>query len=188
VLGLGDKSLGRTVGLVTLDIKAMVVFSGGGAQDYLRAHIDFFLVNVPTYHPGREARVRVPALDQRLAELTCYFTFFSCQLPLKHMRYAPTLDAALAAMAKDYALIQNSGHMLYGQDQLSHDLKAAAEACTFMTGTFVDGTLSPNCVLVNRRAWEKAGRPAFGAPQQDRAGYGWNAMTAGAAAGTPAAA
>lgn len=165
----------------------MVVFSGGGAQDYLRTHIDFFLVNVPTYRPGRDMRVRVPTLDQRLAELTCYFTFFSCQLPLKHMRYVATVDAALAAMTRDYALIQNAGHMLYGQDQLSHDLKAAAEACTFMTGTFVEDTLSPNCVLVNRRAWEKAGRPSFGNPQDGRPGYGRNAMIAGNAANTPVA-
>src|SRR5690348_2545843 len=116
----------------------MVVFSGGGAQDYLRTHIDFFLVTVPTHRPGREARLRVPALDRRLAELTCYFTFFSCQLPLRHMRYAQSIDAALIAATKDYCLVQNAGHMLYGQDQLTHDLKAAVEACTFMTGT-VDG-------------------------------------------------
>jgi hypothetical protein len=165
----------------------MVVFSGGGAQEYLRNHIDFFLINVPTYRPGRELRTRLPALDQRLAELTCYFTFFSCQLPLRHMRYVQSLDAAIAATTKDYCLIQNAGHMFYGQDQLSHDLKAAAEGCTFMTGTIIEGTLGPNCILVNRRAWEKAGRPAFGSPQEGRAGYGWNAVAAGSAAGTPVA-
>jgi len=164
------------------------VFSGGGAQDYLRNHIDFFLVNVPTYRPGREMRARLPALDRRLAELTCYFTFFSCQLPLRHMRFAPSLDAAIIATTKDYCLIQNAGHLFYGQDQLTHDLKAATERCTFMTGTLIEGTLSPNCILVNRRAWEKAGRPAFGAPQDGRTGYGWNAMAAGDAAGTPVAA
>jgi len=194
----------------------MVVFSGGGEQDYLRSHVDFFLVNVPTYRPGRDLRPRIVGLDRRLAELTCYFTFFSCQLPLRHMKFAPSLDAAVAATTKDFCLIQNAGHLFYGQDQLTRDLKAEMERCAFVTGTLVhDGSyyaLSPNCILVNRRAWEKLGRPSFGAPHrgqetvvQARAdarplqlepagkaaivetqfGYGWNAISASLAANIP---
>ncbi|TAL02722.1 MAG: hypothetical protein EPO08_06215 [Rhodospirillaceae bacterium] len=197
----------------------MVVFFHGGQQEYLRTHVDFFLVNVPTYRPGREPRPRVMALDRRLAELTCYFTFFSYQLPLRHMRFAASLDGALAASTKDYCLIQNAGHIFYGQDQLSIDLKAELERCAFLTGTVVHDSayhaLNPSCILVNRRAWEQLGRPAFGAPHRGREavalpqsgstpthldpagqqsavethfGYGWNAISASLAAGLPVAA
>lgn len=135
----------------------MVFYDDAGAQKAVRARADFALVNMGT---GR----RPLDLDLRLAELTSFFSVFSFHMPLTALASAPSIDAALAAGTRDFCLIQNAGHLFYGYDQLSFALQDALQACDFITATQrPDGTLDPNCLLVNRRAWEAAGKPAFAA-------------------------
>lgn len=139
----------------------MVFYDDAGAQKAVRARTDFALVNLPQANQlGR----RPLELDMRLAELTSFFSVFSFHMPLAALVSAASIDAALAAGAKDFCLIQNAGHVFYGYDQLSFALQEALGACAFVTGTpRADGTLDPNCILVNRRAWEARGRPSFSA-------------------------
>src|SRR5437868_8251286 len=95
----------------------------------------------------------------RLAELTAFFSVFSFHMPLKNLKRAASIDAALAAGTKDYCLIQDMGHVFYGYDAFSHAMNQALEACALATGFAEDGRLT-RCLLVNRRAWEAAGRPS----------------------------
>ena len=72
----------------------------------------------------------------------------------------------MAAGTRDFCLIQNCGHMFYGYDQLSFDMKGAMEECEFLMGHIIDRGgyfyLHDQCMLVNRRAWERLGKPTFG--------------------------
>ena len=134
----------------------MVFYDDAGAQKTIRARTDFALIN----HADR----RPLELDMRLAELTSFFSVFSFHMPLSALAAAPSVDAALAAGTKDFCLIQNTGHVLYGYDQLSFALQDALAACRLVMGNVQgDGTLDPNYLLINRRAWEALGRPSFAA-------------------------
>ena len=133
----------------------MVFYDDAGAQKIIRAHTDFALISIAQ---GR----RPLELDLRLSELTSFFSVFSFHMPLTALTSAASIDAALAAGSKDFCLIQNAGHVFYGYDQLSFAMKKAMDNCAFVTATLTpDGALDPNCVLINRRAWEKLGRPSF---------------------------
>lgn len=144
----------------------MVFFIDGGAQAHVRNHLDFVLVNIPTFDAHAGVGQNVLQLDIRLAELTTFFTVFSFNVGVPDITFAKSWDAALAAGTKDYCLIQNCGHMFYGYDQLSFDLKAAMEECEFLMGHIMDRGgyfyMHDQCLLVNRRAWEKLGKPKFG--------------------------
>ncbi len=144
----------------------MVFYDDAGAQKTIRARTDYALVNLPGVNlPGANQPGRRPLeLDMRLAELTSFFSVFSFHMPLVALANAVSVDAALAAGNKDFCLIQNAGHVFYGYDQLSFALQEALDGCRLVTGTLrADGTLDPNCILVNRRAWEALGRPSFAA-------------------------
>ena len=65
----------------------------------------------------------------RLAELTAFYSVFSFHMPLKALKRAASIDAALAAGEKDFCLIQDMGHVFYGYDQLSFAMQGAIEAC-----------------------------------------------------------
>ena len=133
----------------------MVFYDDAGAQKTIRACADFALINVA-------ARRRPLELDLRLSELTSFYSVFSFHMPLATLANAAGVDAALAAGTKDFCLIQNAGHVFYGYDPLSFAVRAAMDECDFVTGNpRADGTLDPNCLLINRRAWEKHGRPGF---------------------------
>lgn len=137
----------------------MVFYDDAGAQKFIRARTDFALINLPTANQlGR----RPLELDMRLAELTSFFSVFSFHMPLAALASAASIDAALAAGTKDFCLIQNAGHVFYGYDRLSFALQEALETCRLVTGNLRgDGPLDPNCLLINRRAWEALGRPSF---------------------------
>ncbi len=139
----------------------MVFYDDAGAQKSIRARTDFALINLAAVNQvGR----RPLELDMRLAELTSFFSVFSFHMPLAALAAAPSIDAALAAGTKDFCLIQNAGHVFYGYDQLSFALQEALDACRLVTGNVQgDGTLDPNYLLINRRAWEALGRPSFAA-------------------------
>ncbi len=137
----------------------MVFYDDAGAQKAVRARTDFALVNLP---PANQTGRRPLELDMRLAELTSFFSVFSFHMPLVSLASAASIDAALAAGTRDFCLIQNAGHVFYGYDQLSFALQDALAACRLVTGNLrADGTLDPNCLLINRRAWEALGRPSF---------------------------
>jgi hypothetical protein len=144
----------------------MVFYSDGGAQKFVRNHLDFVVVNLPTFDAHSGIGRNVLDLDIRLAELTNFFTVFSFNVTISEIAFAQSLDAAMAAGTKDFCLIQNCGHIFYGYDQLSFDMKAAMEDCEFLTGHIMDRGnyfyMHDQCLLVNRRAWEKLGKPAFG--------------------------
>lgn len=139
----------------------LVFYNDAGAQKAIRARTDFALVNLPSVN---QAGRRPMELDMRLAELTSFFSVFSFHMPLAALASAASIDAALAAGTKDFCLIQNAGHVFYGYDRLSFAMQDALEACRLVTGNVrSDGALDPNCLLVNRRAWEGLGRPSFAA-------------------------
>jgi hypothetical protein len=144
----------------------MVFYYDGGAQKSVRDHLDFVVVNLPAFDAHSGVGRNVLELDIRLAELTTFFTVFSFNVTISEVGFAPSVDAALAAGTKDFCLIQNCGHIFYGYDQLSFDMKTAMEECEFLTGHIMDRGnyfyLHDQCMLVNRRAWEKLGKPAFG--------------------------
>jgi hypothetical protein len=145
----------------------MVFYLSPGRQREVRERVDFYLTNVPLPSSGRLETRPLP-LARRLAELTTYFTFFSFQLPIANLAMVASADAALAAGSKDFCLIQNVGHIFYGEAQLSLDLMAAIEDCSFVIAVPDPDSpyfsLDPLCLLINRRAWEKAGRPSFATP------------------------
>ncbi len=144
----------------------MVFFIDGGAQAQVRNHLDFVLVNLPTFDAHAGIGRNVLQLDMRLAELTTFFTVFSFNAGIRDITFAASLDAALASGTKDFCLIQNCGHMFYGYDQLSFDMTAAMEECEFLMGHIIDRGgyfyMHDQCMLVNRRAWKKLGKPKFG--------------------------
>ncbi|MHB1207232.1 MAG: hypothetical protein ACYCZX_16810, partial [Rhodospirillaceae bacterium] len=134
----------------------MVFYDDAGAQKTVRARADFALLNMA-------GRRRPLELDMRLAELTSFYTVFSFHMPFATLANASTVDAALAAGSKDFCLIQNAGHVFYGYDPLSFAVREAMDKCRFVTANVqADGTLDPNCLLINRRTWEDLGRPRFG--------------------------
>ncbi len=144
----------------------MVFYYDGGAQRSVRNHMDFAVVNLPAFDAHSGIGQNVAALDLRLGELTTFFTVFSFNVAARDIALVQSVDSALAAGTKDFCLIQNCGHMFYGYDQLSFDMKAAMEACEFLTGHIMDRGgyfyLHDQCMLVNRRAWEKLDKPKFG--------------------------
>ncbi len=148
----------------------MVFYVDGGMQKSVRDRVDFALVNLPTFDAHSGTAKNVHDIDVRMAELTSFFSVFSFNLPIQDITFAENLGAALAAGTKDFCLIQNCGHIFYGYDQLSVDMNAALDQCEFMMGHIMDRGgyfyMHDQCLLVNRRAWEKLGRPKFGGPQQ----------------------
>ena len=144
----------------------MVFYIDGGAQQAVRNHLDFVLVNLPAFDAHAGVGRNVLELDMRLAELTTFFTVFSFNVAIREIAFASSVDAALAGGTKDFCLIQNCGHMFYGYDQLSFDIKAAMDDCEYIMGHIIDRGgyfyMHDQCMLVNRRAWEKLGKPAFG--------------------------
>ena len=160
----------------------MVFYDDAGAQKTVRARTDFALVNLPGVNQvGR----RPMELDMRLAELTSFFSVFSFHMPLAALASAASIDAALVAGTKDFCLIQNAGHVFYGYDQLSFAMQEAFGSCRLVMGNVQNGgTLDPNCLLVNRRAWEALGRPGFAAtaagvaPPPGQAAQPWSAAVA----------
>jgi hypothetical protein len=147
-------------------------FVDHGVQREVRARVDFFLANVPTFDAHVGVARPNPAIDMRLAELTTFFTVFSFNLPQADLRFAQSWDDALARATKDFVLIQNCGHIFYGGDLLSDMMKAALDTCALITGHIMDRGgyfyLHDQCVLINRRAWEKLGRPSVGKPAKAR--------------------
>ena len=150
----------------------MVFYVDGGAQRYVRDHVDFVLVNLPTFDAHAGIGSNVLDLDVRLAELTTFFTVFSFNIPLQDITFTQSIDAALAAGTKDFCLIQNCGHIFYGYDQLSFDIKAAMDGCEYLMGHIMDRGgyfyMHDQCVLINRRAWEKLGKPTYGGLEKDK--------------------
>src|SRR5262245_24099759 len=116
----------------------MVFYVDAGMQRAVRDRMDFVLVNLPTFDAHSGLARNVLDLDVRLAELTSFFTVFTCNVQIQDMLFAQSLDAALEACSKDFCLIQNCGHLFYGYDQLSFDMNAALDACEFMTGHIMD--------------------------------------------------
>ena len=183
----------------------MVFYNDAGLQRTIRNHVDFYLVNLPGFDPVTGTSRRGMELDIRLAELTSFFSVFSFHMPLAELTMTASVDAALAAGTKDFCLIQTHGHIFHGYDHLSYAMKEALDRCAFVTGDVrTDGPypyLHDGCVLINRRAWEKLGRPAYGTPAAGdkilaeadgnpaaatgRFGHGWNAVAASRAAGMP---
>jgi len=183
----------------------LVFYNDAGLQRTVRNHIDFYLVNLPGFDPETGTSRRGMELDIRLAELTSFYSVFSFHMPLVDLHLAASVDAALAAGTKDFCLIQTYGHVFHGYDQLSYAMKDAMDRCGFITGRLMaDGPaayLQDGCILVNRHAWEKLGRPAYGTPASGdktltgadgkpavvsgRFGHGWNAVSASYAAGIP---
>jgi hypothetical protein len=150
----------------------MVFYVDHGAQRAVRARTDFFLVNVPTFDANAGLAIPNIRLDTRLAELTSFFTVFSFNVPLGDIRYTSSIQDALEKGTKDFCLIQNAGHIFYGGDELSEALVASLDACEFLTGHIMDRGgyfyLHDQCLLVNRRAWEKLGKPPLGLPEKNR--------------------
>lgn len=146
-----------------------MAFTLDSDQKAIRDRIDFCVVALPVFDPHLGISIRDAVLDERLAELTTYFTVFSFTVPRTEIAWARSVDAALAAGTKDYCLIQNAGHLFFGHTDLARDLHAAMEACEFLTGRIHDRGgyfyLDDQCLLINRRAWERLGRPVFGVPQ-----------------------
>jgi hypothetical protein len=136
----------------------LVFYLDAGLQRDVRARTDFALVDMT---PGQSRRRRPLDLEMRLSELTAFFSVFSFHAPLKSIRRAASIDAALAAGTKDFCLIQNVGHVFYGYDPLSYAMTAALDACDFVTGFVDEDRLAPRCLLVNRRTWESRGRPSL---------------------------
>src|ERR1051325_6278971 len=116
----------------------MVFYVDAGAQKTVRNHVDFVLVNLPAFDANSGIAQNVLDLDVRLAEITSFFTVFSFNVGIQDITFAGSLDQAMAAGTKDYVLIQNCGHIFYGYDQLSFDIKAAMEECTYMMGHIMD--------------------------------------------------
>src|SRR4051812_34136575 len=137
----------------------MVFYVDGGLQRTVRNHVDFVLVNLPTFDANSGLATNVLDLDVRLAELTSFFTVFSFNVPIQEIVFAQSLDAALEAGTKDFCLIQNCGHLFYGYDKLSFDMKEALDQCEFMTGHIMDRGgyfyMHDQCLLVNRRTWQR---------------------------------
>ena len=136
----------------------------------IRARVDFVLVNVPSFDAASGDRP-IPALDMRLAELTAQFAMQTFGLGLGELRFAESHDAALAMGTKDFCLIQKVGHMFAGpSDRVAAALGSDLAACAFLTGHIMDRGgyfyFHDQCVLVNRRAWERLGRPALGTPAE----------------------
>jgi len=150
----------------------MVFYVDHGAQRTVRARTDFCLVNLPTFDAYSGVAIPNLSLDTRLAELTTFFTVFSFNLPIAEMPFAGSIESALEKGNKDFCLIQNCGHTFYGGDELSVDFNAALDACDFMTGHIMDRAgyfyMHDQCLLVNRRAWERLGKPPFGNPVKSR--------------------
>ena len=147
----------------------MVFYFDAGQQRALRDRVDFFVTNLPTFDAHSGIANVIPDINIRMAELTGFFTVFSFNCPINTIRYAATWDDALKRGTKDFVLIQNCGHFFYGYDQLSADLVAALDTCPFMMGHIMDRGgyfyMHDQCVLINRRAWDAAGRPAMGTPE-----------------------
>jgi hypothetical protein len=147
----------------------MVFYIDAGLQKTVRNRVDFVLTNLPTFDAHSGIATNVLDIDVRMAELTSFFTVFSFNVAIQDITFAASLDAALAAGNKDFCLIQNPGHIFYGYDQLSFDMNATLDQCEFMTGHIMDRGgyfyLHDQCLLVNRRAWEKLGKPKFGQPE-----------------------
>jgi hypothetical protein len=138
------------------------------APDDLKARVDFALVNVPAFDAASGDRP-IPALDLRLAELSAQFTMNTFDLPLGAIRFADSHDAALAGGTRDFCVIQKFGHLFHGPSgTVAQALLGALDDCAFLTGHIMERGgyyyLHDQCVLVNRRAWERLGRPAFGTP------------------------
>lgn len=134
----------------------------------IKRGVDFVLVNVPTFDAA-SGHTPVPALDLRLAELTALFTTQTFGLALSEIVVADNHDAALRQGQKDFCLIQKAGHLFHGpREAVAQALAEALDACAFLTGHIMERGgyyyLHDQCVLVNRRAWEKLGRPPFGTP------------------------
>ena len=148
----------------------MVFYVDGGKQKTVRERADLVLVNLPAFDAHSGVAKNVHDIDLRMAELTSFFTVFSFNVPIQDITFAPNLGAALASGTKDFCLIQNCGHIFYGYDQLSRDMNDALDQCEFMMGHIMDRGgyfyMHDQCLLVNRRAWEKLGKPKFGVPQQ----------------------
>jgi hypothetical protein len=150
----------------------MVFYADHGVQRTVRARTDFCLVNVPMFDANQGTAIQNLTLDRRLAELTCFFTVFSFNVPLADIMFAHTMDEALAKGTKDYLLIQNCGHIFYGGDELAAALNDSLDACEFLMGHIMDRGgyfyLHDECLLINRRAWERLGKPSLGLPTKDR--------------------
>ena len=149
-----------------------MAFSIDAAQKAIRDRVDFRVLRLPAFHPELGTSIRDPDLDDRLEELTTYFTVFAFIVPRTEILRVPSIEAALASGTKDFCLIQNAGHLFFGQTDFALDMAAALEACAFLMGRIHDRGgyfyLDEQCLLVDRRAWEKLGRPSFGTPQSDR--------------------
>jgi len=147
-----------------------MAFSLDADQAAVRRRVDFCIVKLPVFDPSLGTSLRDDALDVRLEELTTYFTVFSFNTPRHHIFLARSVDEALTASDKDYCLIQNAGHIFYGHGGLASDMLKVLDDCQFVTGRILDRGgyfyVDEQCVLVNRRAWETAGRPSFGVPHQ----------------------
>ncbi len=134
----------------------------------IRARVDFVLVNVPSFDAASGDRP-IPALDTRLAELSAEFLMQTFGLSFGELRFAGSHDAALAMGTKDFCVIQKIGHMFSGPpERVAAALAGDLASCAFLTGHIMERGgycyFHDQCVLVNRRAWERLGRPAFGTP------------------------
>ena len=133
----------------------------------LRDRVDFVLVNVPPFDAINGDRP-LPDLDLRLAELTACFTMATFGLQLHELRFAQSHDEALARGSKDFCLIQKFGHIFHGPQDIAAAMIEATEKCAFLMGHIMERGgyyfLHDQCALVNRRAWERLGRPSFGTP------------------------
>jgi len=145
-----------------------------GASDpkrLLRERVDFVLVNVPPFD-AIAGHTPFPDLDLRLAELTACFTMAAFDLQLQELSFADSHDTALARGNRDFCLIQKFGHIFQGPDDVATALLQATDTCAFLMGHIMERGgyyyLHDQCVLVNRRAWERLGRPAFGKPADGR--------------------
>jgi len=147
-----------------------MAFAIDAGQRMVRERVDFRVARLPVFDPALGTSVRDPALDARLEELTIYFTVFSFIVPRTAVAVVASIDEALASGSKDFCLVQNAGHIFYGHGGLAADLLEALDGCEFLTGRLAEGGgyfyFSEQCILVNRRCWEKLGRPHFGVPMK----------------------
>ena len=145
-----------------------MAFAIDAEQKAIRDRVDFRIVALPAFDPDLGTSIRDSVLDARLDELTTYFTVFSFIASRNEVIRVPSIEAALASGTKDFCLIQNAGHLFFGHTDLAVDLRAAMEKCSYVMGSVRDRGgyfyLDDQCLLINRRAWEALGRPAFGVP------------------------
>ncbi len=69
-----------------------MAFSIDAAQKAIRDRVDFRVLRLPAFHPDLGTSIRDPDLDDRLEELTTYFTVFAFIVP----RWKPTSPASVS--------------------------------------------------------------------------------------------